>query len=478
MSQASGGPTPRPVPRPVPRAASRPGRLAAWRADASLRGVLRNAGLLVSGKGAGAVLHLLGLSLAARALGPEAFGALVLINTYALTATGLTRFQSWQAVIQFGTPALHGVEQRGADRQGLADVLLFALALDLGTGLLGMAGAMALLPALAPRLDIPEATVGLALLYATLIPTMSIATPAGVLRLLDRYDLMAWQSTVLPALRLAGVVLAWALGAPFWAYLLCWWLSDLAGDLVLMGLAWRELRRRGLLAGTRPRWGRVLRPGAGMWRFVCFTNLGSSLAVAWGPLSNLLVGAALGREAAGLFRVAQTVTEALAKPADLLSRVFYPEAARLREAARSAEFWRLSARSAALAGLAALVAATTVAALAGPFVALFFGAGYAPAAELLRVMALSLLLTVPAFPLEPLLLTLGRAGTVLAVRAAATGGYVALLVLLARGWGLDGAAAAYVGGAAAMVAAQAAAVATARRWHGQGVPPAAPSRGT
>ena len=466
MSTTSDGPSPR------------AGWLAAWRADATLRGVMRNAGLLVSGKGAGAVLHLLGLSLAARALGPEMFGVLVLINTYALTATGLSRFQSWQAVIQFGTPALHAIESRGGDRQALADVLLFALALDLGTGLLGMVAAMALLPALGPMLNIPGEMLGLALLYATLIPTMSIATPTGVLRLLDRFDLMAWQSTVLPALRLAGVVAAWAAGAPFWAYLLCWWLSDLLGDAVLSWMAWRELRRRGLLAGTRPRWGRLLRPAPGVWRFVWFTNLASSLGVAWGPLANLLVGAALGREAAGLFRVAQTVTDSLGKPADLLARVFYPEAARLRESARAADFWRLSARSAALAGMAAAAVVILVAVAAGPFVALFFGAGYAGAAELLRVMTLSLLLKLPAFPLDSLLLTLGRAGTVLAVRAVATLGFLALLAVLARSWGLGGAATAYVLGAAALVATQATAVAFARRWHLQGALPPAPPRGT
>ena len=432
----------------------RVGRLARWRSDASLRGLVRNVGLLLSGKGAGAVLHLLGLSLAARGLGPELFGVLVLVNTYALTAAGLSRFQSWQAVIQFGTPALQAVEQRGGDPQTLADVLFFALALDLATGFLGMVVAMAVLPWLGPHLGLPAETLGLALLYATLIPTMSIATPAGVLRLLDRFDLMAWQSTVLPALRLAGVVVAWAAGAPLWVYLLCWWLSDLLADLVLCWMAWRELGRRSLLVGTQPRWRQLLRPGEGMWRFVWFTNLSSSLGVAWGPLSNLLVGAALGPAAAGLFRVALTVTEALIKPADLLGRVFYPEAARLREAARTAEFWQLSLRSAALAGAAAVVAAVVVAALAGPFVAVFFGNGYTDAVVLLRVMALSLVVRVPAFPLEPLLLTLGRPGAMLAVRGAGTLFYLGLLAALCSGWGLEGAALAYVLGGAAMVMAQ------------------------
>ncbi|MFT8244677.1 lipopolysaccharide biosynthesis protein [Roseomonas sp. BN140053] len=437
--------------------------LEAWRGDRALRAILRNAGLLVSGKGAGALLHLLGLAVAARALGPDAFGVLVLINTYALTASGLARFQSWQAIIQFGTPALHRIEHAGGHPQELADVLLFALVLDLGTGVLGMLGAMALLPFLGERLGIPEALVPLCIAYATLVPTMTIATPSGVLRLLDRFDLMAWQSLTLPGLRLAGVLLCWGVGLPFWAYVLCWWASDLAGDLVLGWVAWRELGRRGLRRGVRVNWRAALRPGQGIWPFVWFANLGSSLGVAWGPLSNLVVGALLGPAAAGFYRVAQTVVDALGKPAELLARVFYPEAARLREAARTAEFWRLSTRSAALAALGAGAVMLIVMAAAGPFMRLAFGANYAEAAPLLAIMAASLLATVPAFPLEPLLLTLGRAGTALLVRAVVTLLYLGVLWFLAATWGLPGAALAYVLGSAAMAATMLAAVAAMRR---------------
>ncbi|MFC0408043.1 lipopolysaccharide biosynthesis protein [Roseomonas elaeocarpi] len=418
-----------------------------WFADATLRGVLRNAGLLLGGKASGALLHLAGLALAARALGPQAFGVLTLINTYALTASGLARFQSWQAIIQYGTPALHG-----EDRQRLVDVLLFALALDLGTGFLGMLGAMVLLPWLGENVGIPRNQLGVALAYATLIPTMTIATPTGVLRLLDRFDLMAWQSIVLPGLRLVGVAACWLAGAPFVAYALVWWLSDLVGDIVLIWMAWWELHRRGLLEGVRPRLRAVTSPGEGIWSFVWFTNLGSSLNVAWGPLSNLVVGAVLGPAAAGLYRVAQTVTDALTKPAELLSRAFYPEIARLRQNARTDDFWRLSARSAGLAGLGAAAAAAVVALLASPFVRAAFGGSYAAAAVPLAIMAISLVLTVPAFPLEPLLVTLGHVRTAFVVRAAVTVTYLGLLGALAHLAGLTGAAVAYVLGALGLAA--------------------------
>ena len=50
-----------------------------------------------------------------------------------------------------------------------------------------------------------------AILYCTLLPTMGAATPVGVLRALDRFDLISWQGTTYPIARafLAGA--AWAM---------------------------------------------------------------------------------------------------------------------------------------------------------------------------------------------------------------------------------------------------------------------------
>ena len=78
----------------------------------TLARVARNAGYLVSGKGVGGLLQLASMGVAGRALGPEAFGVLVLVHTYALTASGVAKFQSWQAIIQYGAPHLHSGDRR------------------------------------------------------------------------------------------------------------------------------------------------------------------------------------------------------------------------------------------------------------------------------------------------------------------------------------------------------------------------------
>ena len=67
---------------------------------------LRNVGWLLTGKGVGAVLSLLYLGIATRALGLERFGSFALILSTAQAAAGLAGFQTWQLIVRFGMPHL------------------------------------------------------------------------------------------------------------------------------------------------------------------------------------------------------------------------------------------------------------------------------------------------------------------------------------------------------------------------------------
>lgn len=73
-----------------------------WVSDGVMARVLRNAGLLLTGRVATGVLNLAILSIAARALGAQDFGLIVLVQTYVQTITAVATFQSWQAVIRYG----------------------------------------------------------------------------------------------------------------------------------------------------------------------------------------------------------------------------------------------------------------------------------------------------------------------------------------------------------------------------------------
>lgn len=408
-----------------------------WFADGVFRAVLRNAGYLVSGKLGGAVLGLISLACAGRGLTPEAFGILMIVHVYASGAGSLVKFQTWQFIVRYGAPAL----QRG--EPGIArDAIRFAFGLDIASGMIGMVLAMAALPLLAGLLELEGQAFWLALAYCTLVPTMSSATAVGVLRLLDRFDLIGAQQIVTPILRAIGACITYFGGFGFVGFVVTWYVADIAGDLVLWALAWRELRRHDMLDAFRPGLFEVARRLPGAWGFVWTTNIAQSIASAWGPLSNLVVAGALGPAAAGLYKIASTLMDSTAKPATLLSRGFYPEIMRLDPTSKRP--WRLALRVSALAACIGIAVILVVMVGGKPVVGFIFGHKYVAAFGLLQIMAWSLAVSTAAFPLESLLYMVDRQRAALVAQTSAAILYLGLLYLLTHRYGLNGAGFAFL----------------------------------
>lgn len=413
-----------------------------WFDDHSFRSLVRNSSYLAISRAVAGVAVLATLALAGRGLGVALFGLLVLIHSYAQAASGITKFQSWQLVVRYGGPAL-----AGGDPLAFQRATGFAFALDVTSGIIGMVAAMLLLPLLAGWFGIPPAYLPLAIVYCALLPTMAAAAPSGVLRALDRFDLLSWQGTFQPISRALLTLIAWQLALPFPAYVAIWFITDLAGDLFLWFLAIRELHRRGLLGGIRPTFSARGLPQ--VWRFAINVNLTASLNAAWGPAARLLIGALLSPAAAGLYRIALSLADTAQRPTDLLGKAFYPEVMRLDPATRQP--WLLMLRGMALSTLLGLAGCLIVGLLGRQLLGLIFGAEFVAAYPVLVVLIGAPLLAMIAFPMAPMLYALDRANLPLVGSAVGALAYLAAIFPLATHFGLIGAGAAFVLGKAVVV---------------------------
>jgi O-antigen/teichoic acid export membrane protein len=412
-----------------------------WFKDQHFRSLLKNSGYLAAAQIVAAIGWVATLSLMAHALGVIEFGALILLTSYAKAASGLSKFQSWQLIVRYGARALDGQSEDFKTSTG------FAFALDAVSGIGGMLVAVAVLPFLAQWVGIAADKLWLAMLYCTLMPTMGAATPSGVLRALDRFDQISWQSTATPISRVILVGIAYLTRAPFGAYVAAWYVTDLGGDLYFWFLAWRELRRRGLMDGIRP----TLRPERlpGAWRFAIHVNLTASVQAAWGPIARLVVGGLLGPAGAGLFQIASSLSGSAAKPADLLAKAFYPEVVRMDLTTKKP--WKLMLRGTALAGGVALLAIAILLLGGKPIVSFLFGKQFLGAYDALVVLMAVPFLAVFSFPLPPMLYALDRPDGPLTARLVGTGAYFLIIAPLCWQFGVVGAAIAFVIGNAATV---------------------------
>jgi len=407
-----------------------------WFKDRHFRSLLRNSGYLAASRVVAAIASVATMALAAHALGVLLLGALILITSYAKAVSGIAKFQSWQLVVRYGGRVIHGEVEDFKTSTG------FAFGLDAVSGVGGMLVAVAILPFLATWVGIQPDQLWLAMLYCTLLPTMGAATPTGVLRALDRFDLISWQSTATPISRLVLVTIAYFAHASFAAFVAAWYVTDLAGDLYGWFLGWRELKRRDLLQGIRP----TLRPETlpGAWRFAIHVNLNASVQAVWGPIARLVVGGLLGAAGAALFRVASNLADSAGKPADLLAKAFYPEVARMDLSTKKP--WKLMLRGTAFASGLAIIAIVVLLLAGKPIVSFLFGREFLGAYDALLILMVVPFIGVFSFPLPPMLYALDRPDA--PVTARLLGSAVFFLSIAPLSWqlGVNGAAIAFVVG--------------------------------
>jgi O-antigen/teichoic acid export membrane protein len=403
----------------------------------------RNLAWLLGGRGFQAVASLLYLGLAARTLGPVRFGEFTLVLAYGQAIANVAQFQSWQTVIRYGT--IH-IAAGARDRLGR---LLGLTTLFDGVGaILGAIVAAAGVALAAGWLGWDAAERGRAAWFGVALLLSIGATPTGMLRLVDRFDLTTWCQAVGPLVRLAASIAAWATDGGIGLFLAGW----AAAALLQHGATWfAALTRTGLpvaIGGRRT--GRAVRENEGIWRFALTTNAAGTVGLLGEQLATLAVGGAAGATAAGGFRIASKVARALAKPIQIAARVLYPELARLQASADHATLDHVMARVSRYA--IGLSLAVVVVALAGGglLIGLLAGPGYGFARDMLVVMAIGVAIDLSGFALEPLLVAHGRAGTVLAIRVAGTLLLGLLIALLLPTLGAMAAAVATVAASLAM----------------------------
>ncbi len=399
-----------------------------------LRRVAANSGWLLLAKAFGALLSLAYLAIATRTLGLADFGRFALVVAIGQALAGIVGFQTWQFVVRYGMAARAQGDHAGVDR-----IVGVAAVLDLAAAVVGSVLALATIVVLGPVLELPRELYGAALGFCFAILIAIRSTPTGVLRLDDRFRDAALADSVSPMFRAAGAAAAALLLPSVTGFLCAWALAE----LVTAGVFWWAALRQRTLALSLADLRRTFREEPSLWRFLFATNLSSTMTLTTKQFTLIAVGAVGGPAAAGMFRLAGQLAQALVKVTQTFSRAAYAELVRsLAGGGEQALLLQLTAT----AGLAA-VAMVALAALAGePLLHLIasreFSGAYLPIVLLVAAASLDLC----GFAFEPAMTARGRAGEALRLRVFASVAQAALLFALLPPFGTVGGAWATLGG--------------------------------
>jgi len=318
-----------------------------------MRPLWRNIGWLLASRGVNAALSLVYLALATRSLGLADFGRFTLIVVMAQAIVGVASFQTWQAIVRWGTP------------QDVRHAAGFAVALDLCSIAIGTLIA-AVSCWFAPMvLPLPPDLRGVAFALCVAALTAIRSTPTGLLRLHDRYDRAAIAEAVLPALRAVGGVMAALIHPCIETFIAAWAVAELG----CAAAYWHLAQRLQPISVNDISLFRLPRLHHEVWRFVWATNLSRSLSVLSRQVLLLIVGALGGPALAAGYRVASQLGQALVQLAEAVGRAIYPEFVRQGDNAEAiaASMARLALIGGTAATLLALVGgAWAIEIIAGP----------------------------------------------------------------------------------------------------------------
>lgn len=385
-------------------------------------------------------MGLAAIALTARTLGLTGFGVLILIHAFAQFLGETVKFQSWQTVLHYGARPL--AEGRAAD---FGKVLRFTLALDAIGAIVGVAVGLIATLAFGDWLELSPEYRPAAALYVLSVAFMVSATPMGLLRLLDRFDVLARQTALVALVRLVGCGIGFMTAASMPVFLIFWAAGVVAGFGYIAWVAWSELRARDLLSGLTWRGGPLTEGMPGAWRFAWSTNLSATVDVAFTHVITLAIGALVGPAQAALWRIGRQVADAIAKPARLLTASLYPELARLHAGeGGQAGMWRLARVIGLLAGALGVVLMGLTLGGGEWLLRITMGPQFTEAASLMTWQVGAAVIGLVALPFEPMLVSLGRAGTALWVRLVVCVAYLAVLGPVVTHHGALGAAVALV----------------------------------
>ena len=392
--------------------------------------VFANFRLLFSGRLVAVLLNLGAMATLARALELAEFGTVVLVHVYVLTVRGLVNVKPSLTIVRWGVPLVEGGES-----ERLLRLLELTRRIDRCIALASSVLAAALAPVAGMLLGWDASTVGYCALYSGALLFSGIGSARGWLQAINRFDLLAQQMAVGPAIRFAGALAASIAAARIEIFLAIWGGSLAIEYLFLIWQGHRKVRESGL----RISWfgGGSFAAFPGLPHFLSVTYVQAILELVPNRLATLMVGASLGAESAGLFKAARDCATVLSRPAVLLSQAVFPDLTRLWHDDYR-KFRRLIVRVCLIAGGIGLALSSLSILFGGWLLGTLFGPEFPAAAVLLVWLVFGAAFDLGGAALTPAGYAMDRAGRIMAGRILGTLTFILGYFSLQGSFGLDG----------------------------------------
>ncbi|WP_186827331.1 lipopolysaccharide biosynthesis protein [Paracoccus aurantiacus] len=376
------------------------------------------------------------LFITARALGPTNLGILALVEAFVRIVDLIVRLEPWQAVIKYAIGA-----QDRRDAPAFLRLIKLSILIDAFGGILSGLTCIILASFIAPMIGLSDESGAQYIWFVAFGLFFSYrSTATAILRIFDRFDLLARIDMITALIRLALTVIAWASGLGIWAFLALLLAQSLMDGLVAFFCALKELHRHGY-HGVRAASGlQALRENPGFLRFLWNSNFNVILRQSANRFDILVLGAMMNPAAVGIYQLGKRVMNRVTKLAGPIRQTIYPELARLWEQGKIAQFNRVVLIVSVSILMMQLVVALPIMLNMEWVIERLFGNAYAGAGPVMNILLGSSIIFASGVALNPALLSMGKDRILVRVTVISTVLFAASFLPFVHLWGVEGAA--------------------------------------
>ncbi len=404
--------------------------------------LLKNTFWLLGGKTASGLFNALQIIIVARALGVKDYGLMVLVIAYVDIINKLFDFRVWETATKYIGTYLSNSENNKARAMVKLSYLI-----DISSGILAFFIVIGSAK-IANKLFIHSSGAEtLIYIYSlSLLIDTSNRTSDAILRVFDKFSVIAYTSSFVNFFKLVFVSIALYLGFEIKGVLFVYIISSVVGLIIRVTAVSIYLNKMKIrrwwsanIRSIRDQWGEI------GW-FLGNTSLNGTLVMAGdNHLGILALGYFAGGEAAAFYKVAKSILKIIMEISNQFYLSIYPELVKMlanEPISKIKDSIKYLTKK-----LLLITVPVTITIILFPQILLnlFYGKEYIEASLALRIIALTVIFSQPIFWANPLLLALGRAGTKNIINIASTIVYVILLFLLVPDYSFIGAAWAYLG---------------------------------
>ncbi len=237
--------------------------------------LFRNMFSAAAGEAGSAILTVLTTIVMVKALGNTNYSTFVLAQSYMYIVDGIINFQSWAAVIKYGSERI--AEE---DNGGLESIIKLGTIVDLSTAALGTLVAVFIAPVAGRILGWSDELILCASYFSFEIIFHFSGTSVGVLRLFNQFKLVAIQKIVVALMKFAVILICFfAKLNDLRLYVTAYVISDIIGHVLLTIMSLRILRNSPGVSISRVIKAPIKKYNKVFWRFAFWSNLATSMDI-------------------------------------------------------------------------------------------------------------------------------------------------------------------------------------------------------